>query len=56
MLTILARNRRNRVTYIMGMADQTADRFSEFDSERVVIWELYIRDVFVQRPLFNCLA
>jgi hypothetical protein len=45
------------VTYIMGMADQTAlDRFSEFDSERIVIWELYIRDVFMQRPLFGLLG
>jgi hypothetical protein len=45
------------VSYIIGMADQTAlDRFSEFDSERIVIWELYFRDVFMQRPLFGLLG
>ncbi|MCH2149229.1 MAG: hypothetical protein MK095_07325 [Phycisphaerales bacterium] len=45
------------VSYVMGMADATAiDRFSDFESERIYIWQAYIRDVFMQRPLFGLLG
>ena len=45
------------VTYVMGMADATAvERLSDFESERIYIWEAYIRDVFAQRPLFGLLG
>ncbi|MBM43707.1 MAG: hypothetical protein CMJ36_01650 [Phycisphaerae bacterium] len=45
------------VSYVMGMADATAvERLSDLESERIYIWEAYIRDVFAQRPLFGLLG
>jgi hypothetical protein len=45
------------ISYVIGMADATAiERLGDIESERLVIWELYFRDVFMHRPLFGLLG
>ncbi len=45
------------VTYVVGLAENTAfDRFTQLESERMVIWQQYINQVYTSRPLFGLLG